>query len=208
MRGKRSAGASQCAWVANFRDARMQSGKRQADDLISDKAAEGLLQTVLYSAYASGRTCLSKLGDQACTRMLAAGIPCSKHELVLQIWDGIYLHRLPAAKIIMTQEYLNFAQQVMSSHDRANKQAEMNVTPAMGDRMTEMQGCLKQLCGSSVAGDPEAAAQLIAEKVAAMKIRRSRQDSDGDVLTSTSTSSNASSTSACGSFSRGQSMRH
>ncbi len=31
------------------RNARMQSGKRQADDLISDKAAEGFLQTVLYS---------------------------------------------------------------------------------------------------------------------------------------------------------------
>lgn len=31
------------------RNARMQSGKRQADDLMSDKAAEGFLQTVLYS---------------------------------------------------------------------------------------------------------------------------------------------------------------
>ncbi len=31
------------------RNARMQSGKRQANDLISDKAAEGFLQTVLYS---------------------------------------------------------------------------------------------------------------------------------------------------------------
>ncbi len=31
------------------RNARMQSGRRQADDLISDKAAEGFLQTVLYS---------------------------------------------------------------------------------------------------------------------------------------------------------------
>ena len=31
------------------RNARMQSGKGQADDLISDKAAEGFLQTVLYS---------------------------------------------------------------------------------------------------------------------------------------------------------------
>jgi len=53
------------------------------------------------------------------------------------------LHRLPAAaQIIMTQEYLNFAQQVMTSHDRANKQAEMDVSPAMGDMLTEMQGCL------------------------------------------------------------------
>jgi len=31
------------------RNDRMQAGKRQADDLISDKAAEGFLQTVLYS---------------------------------------------------------------------------------------------------------------------------------------------------------------
>jgi len=96
------------------------------------------------------------------------------------------LHRLPAAaNIIMTQEYLDFAQQVMSSHDRANKQAEMDVSPAMGDMLTEMQGCLKQLCGSSVVGDPEAVAQLIAEKVAAMNISlgpNSGQDSDGDVL--------------------------
>ncbi len=96
------------------------------------------------------------------------------------------LHRLPAAaKIIMTQEYLDFAQQVMTSHDRANKQAEMDVSPAMGDMLTEMQGCLKQLCGSSVVGDPEAVAQLIAEKVAAMNITpgpNSEQDSDGDVL--------------------------
>ncbi len=96
------------------------------------------------------------------------------------------LHRLPAtANIIMTQEYLDFAQQVMSSHDRANKQAEMDVSPAMGDMLTEMQGCLKQLCGSSVVGDPEAVAQLIAEKVATMNISpapNGGQDSDGDVL--------------------------
>ena len=96
------------------------------------------------------------------------------------------LHRLPAAaNIIMTQEYLDFAQQVISSHDRANKQAEMDVSPAVGDMLTEMQGCLKQLCGSSVAGDPEAMAQLIAEKVAAMNISpgpNSGQDSDGDEL--------------------------
>ncbi|DBA79242.1 TPA: hypothetical protein ACH3X1_009056 [Trebouxia sp. C0004] len=73
----------------------------------------------------------------------------------------------------------------MTSHDRANKQAEMDVSLAMGDMLTEMQGCLKQLCGSSVVGDPEAVAQLIAEKVAAMNISpgpNGRQDSDVDVL--------------------------
>ncbi len=42
------------------------------------------------------------------------------------------LHRLPAvANIIMAQECLDFAQQVMSSHDRANKQAEMDVSHAL-----------------------------------------------------------------------------
>ena len=35
--------------TVHARNARMQSGKRQADDLMSDKAAEGFLQTVLYS---------------------------------------------------------------------------------------------------------------------------------------------------------------
>lgn len=49
----------------------------------------------------------------------------------------------------------------MFSHDRANKQAEMDVSPAMGDMLTEMQGCLKQLCGDSAVRDPEAVAQLI-----------------------------------------------
>jgi len=96
------------------------------------------------------------------------------------------LHRLPAvANIIITQEYLNFAQQVMSSHDRANKQAEMDVSPAMGYMLTEMQGCLKQLCGHSAVGDPEAVAQLIAEKVAAMNISPGHnrvQDIFDDVL--------------------------
>ena len=81
------------------------------------------------------------------------------------------LHRLPAvANIIITPEYLQFAQQVLSSHDKANKQAEMDVSPAMGDMLTEMQGCLKQLCGNSAVGNPEAVAQLIAEKMAAEKM--------------------------------------
>ena len=90
------------------------------------------------------------------------------------------LHRLPAvANIILTPEYLQFAQQVMSSHDKANRQAEMDVSPAMGDMLTEMQGCLKQLCGNSAVGNPEAVAQLIAEKMATMNIRV--QDNSEDV---------------------------
>ena len=116
--------------------------------------------------------------------MLVAGNPNPAPNMSLSCRYGMayVLHRLPAAaQIIMTQEYLNFAQQVMTSHDRANKQAEMDVSPAMGDMLTEMQGCLKQLCGSSVVGDPEAVAQLIAEKVAAMNISpgpNSGQNSD------------------------------
>ena len=58
----------------------------------------------------------------------------------------------------------------MSSHERANKQADMDVSPAMGDMLTEMQGCLKQVCGNSAVGNPEAVAQLIAENMAAMNV--------------------------------------
>ena len=59
----------------------------------------------------------------------------------------------------------------MSSHDKANRQAEVDVSPAMSDMLTEMQGCLKQLCGNSAVGNPEAVAQLVAEKMATMNIR-------------------------------------
>ena len=55
----------------------------------------------------------------------------------------------------------------------------------MGDMLTEMQGCLKQLCGNSAIGNPEAVAQLIAEKMAAMNISPSQtrlQDSCNDDL--------------------------
>ena len=89
------------------------------------------------------------------------------------------MHRLPAvANIIMTPEYLHFTQQIMTSHDRAIKQAEMDVSPPMGDMLTEMQGCLKQLCGNSAVGNPEAVAQFIAEKMAAMNISPSQNSCD------------------------------
>ena len=42
-------GVRQLLQRVQARNARMQSGKGQADDLMSDKAAEGFLQTVLYS---------------------------------------------------------------------------------------------------------------------------------------------------------------
>ena len=56
----------------------------------------------------------------------------------------------------------------MASHGKANKQADLHVSPAMGDTLTEMQGCLTQLYGNAAIRDPEAVAQLIAEKAAAM----------------------------------------
>jgi hypothetical protein len=61
----------------------------------------------------------------------------------------------------------------------------MDVSPAMGDMLTEMQGCLRQLFGKSVVGIPEAVAQLIAEKMAAMNISPDHnivQDNCDDVL--------------------------
>ena len=88
------------------------------------------------------------------------------------------LHRLPAvANIIMTSEYLHFTQQIMASHGRPNKQAKMDVSP-MGEMLTEMQGCLKQLCGKSAVGNTEAVAQLIAEKMVAMNISPSQNSCD------------------------------
>ncbi len=78
------------------------------------------------------------------------------------------LHRLPAvADIILTPEYEHFAEAVMTSHNKADQQAALDISPAMGDILTDMQSCLQQLCGSSMCGDPEVA-RLIAEKVAAM----------------------------------------
>ena len=88
------------------------------------------------------------------------------------------LHRLAAvANIIMTSEYLHFTQQIMASHGRPNKQAKMDVSP-MGEMLTEMQGCLKQLCGKSAVGNTEAVAQLIAEKMVAMNISPSQNSCD------------------------------
>ena len=66
-----------------------------------------------------------------------------------------------------------------------NKQAELDVSSAMGDMLTGMQGCLEQLCGNSAVGNPEAVAQLFAEKVAAMNIspgHNSMQDICDDLL--------------------------
>ncbi|DBA90412.1 TPA: hypothetical protein ACH3X1_003686 [Trebouxia sp. C0004] len=71
---------------------------------------------------------------------------------------------------MITQEYSQFAKQVWSSHNKANKQAELDVSAGMGDILQDMQACLKQLCGSAALGEPEAVARLIAEKISAMNI--------------------------------------
>ena len=72
----------------------------------------------------------------------------------------------------------------MSSQDRANKQAELDMSP--GDVLTEIQGCLKQLCGNSAVGIPETVAQMVAAMVAAMNIRpgqnNNMQDNCADLL--------------------------
>ncbi|KAA6418902.1 MAG: hypothetical protein FRX49_11128 [Trebouxia sp. A1-2] len=75
----------------------------------------------------------------------------------------------------------------------------MDVSPAMGLMLTEMQGCLKQLCGNSAAGNPEAVAQLIAEEMAAMNSSPGHnrvQDKNG------------SSKNACGSVNKDSELHH
>lgn len=46
----------------------------------------------------------------------------------------------------------------------------MDVSPAMGDMLIEMQGCVRQLFDKSVIGIPEAVSGLCAERMAAMNI--------------------------------------
>ncbi|DBA96662.1 TPA: hypothetical protein ACH3X1_015517 [Trebouxia sp. C0004] len=114
-------------------------GKRQAHDKVSDRAAEGFLQTTLYTGVA--------------------------------FWQNLPFRtqRLPAvADIVLTPEYEHFAEAVMTSDNKADQQAALDISPAMGDILTDMQSCLQQLCGSSMCGDPEAVARLIAKKIAAM----------------------------------------
>ncbi|DBB15867.1 TPA: hypothetical protein ACH3X3_004057 [Trebouxia sp. C0006] len=132
------------------RNTRLQSGKPQADDKVSDRAAEGFLQTALY-----------------CGICFWQNLPFRTQRYGL----SYVLHKLPdVANIMLTQEYLEFAQQVMSSHDKANKQAEVDVSASMGEMLQDMQACLKQLCGSSAIQDPEAVAKLILDKVTAMNM--------------------------------------
>ncbi len=188
--------------LVKARNARVQSGKRLADDRVSDKSAEGFLHTVLYSGicfwqnlpfrtqrysircvcvYASSSNTESSQCVQETARKCADQSP-----VVCRYGLAYILHRLPAvAAIIVTQEYLHFAEQVVTSHDKANKQAELDVSAGMGDMLTDMQACLKQLCGTSTVGDAETVAKLIAEKMTAMNVCSDQADhhSQGEVLT-------------------------
>jgi len=93
------------------------------------------------------------------------------------------LHQLPAvASIMVTQEYSQFAKQVWSSHNKANTQAELDVSAGMGDILQDMQACLKQLCGGAAVGEPEAVARLIAENISAMNISSNAADVQEDSL--------------------------
>ncbi len=102
-------GVNRLLETVQARNARVQSGKQSAKDLISDKAAEGFLQTVLY-----------------CGVCFWQKIPFRTQKVTVR-WP------------VMTGQ-------------------TSNVSPAMGDMLTEMQGCLKQLCGNSVVRDPQAVA--------------------------------------------------
>ncbi len=91
------------------------------------------------------------------------------------------LHRLPAvASIMVTQEYSQFAKQVWSSHNKTNKQAELDVSAGMGNILQDMQACLKQLCGGAAVGEPEAVARLITENISAMNISSNAADVQED----------------------------
>jgi len=104
------------------------------------------------------RTCLRTWTERQMKRMSATSSVTCRYGM------SYILHRLPAvASIIVTQEYSQFAKQVWSSHNKTNKQAELDVSAGMGDILQDMQACLKQLCGGAAVGEPEAVARLIAE---------------------------------------------
>jgi len=171
------------------RNARLQSAKPQAEDRISDRAAEGFLQTVLYAGICfwqnlpfrteryvqDDRTCLRTWTEHQMKTMSATSSVTCRYGM------SYILHQLPAvASIMVTQEYSQFAKQVWSSHNKANKQAELDVSAGMGDILQDMQACLKHLCGSAAVGEPEAVAKLIAENISAMNISANAADVQED----------------------------
>ena len=76
-------------------------------------------------------------------------LPFCPHELMMQVWASIC-----AAQIACCYQH---------HHDP-------RVPPIVGDMLTEMQSGLKQFCGNSSVGNPEAVARLIAEKIGAMNL--------------------------------------
>ena len=81
--------------IVQARNARLQSGKGQADDLISDRAAEGFLQTVLYSGICFWQNLPFKTQRYVwCHKVLACCSSSTKQSncnqgLALQVWTGI-----------------------------------------------------------------------------------------------------------------------
>jgi len=176
------------------RNARLQSAKFQAEDRVSDRAAEGFLQTVLYAGICfwqnlpfrteryvqDDRTCMRTWTERQMKRM------CAMSSVTCRYGMSYILHQLPAvASIMVTQEYSQFAKQVWSSHNKANKQAELDVSAGMGDILQDMQACLKHFCGGAAVGEPEAVARLIAENISAMSANAAdvQEDSVRGVLT-------------------------
>jgi len=171
------------------RNARLQSAKPQAEDRVSDRAAEGFLQTVLYAGICfwqnlpfrteryvqDDRTCQRTWTERQMKRMSATSSVTCRYGM------SYILHRLPAvASIMVTQEYSQFAKQVWSSHNKTNKQAELDVSAGMGNILQDMQACLKQLCGGAAVGEPEAVARLITENISAMNISSNAADVQED----------------------------
>ena len=73
---------------------------------------------------------------------------------------------LPAVTDIMqTRAYAEFAGSILTCHDRAYI---LDISPAMSEKLAELQACLKQLCGIAACGHPDMMARLIAEKFAAI----------------------------------------
>ena len=101
-------------------NARLRSAKPQAEDRVSDRAAEGFLQTVLYAGICfwqnlpfrteryvhDNRTCLRTWTERQMKRMRATSSVTCRYGM------SYILHQLPAvASIMVTQEYLQSAKQ-------------------------------------------------------------------------------------------------
>lgn len=84
----------------------------------------------------------------ACTRTCSPAHCCRHQALAPRSAEYISItgmHMLPVVTDIMqTRRYAEFADRVLTSHDRAHI---LDTSPAMRETLAEMQACLKQLCG-------------------------------------------------------------